>query len=176
MCEHDHSSGISRRNFGAMLAGAAGLSLLPLAARAGAVDTLCITCIDYRFVAKDVTWLTTHLNLDFNNYDIVALAGAALAGLQTAVPQTPAALFDQVKIAISLHHITNVVLLDHMDCGAYRVAFGKPPSDPVLTPAEELAHHKLVMPRVAKLLQAAPYNLKTACYLMPLQGLPLLIT
>lgn len=179
MClEHDtpssaSHSALSRRGFGAMIAGAAGFSLLPLAARAGAVDTLCVTCIDYRFVTKDVTWLNTELGLHFDNYDIVALAGAALAAIQTAVPQTPAAFWDQIKIAMSLHHIKHVILLDHMDCGAYRVAYGTPPIDPVLPPDQELAKHKLVMPRVAQMLAAKPYELKTSCYLMPLEGPPI---
>lgn len=158
-----------------MLAGAAGLSLLPLAARAGAVDTLCVTCIDYRFVAKDVTWLTTELGLAFDNYDIVALAGASLAAIKTAVPQTTAGFWDQIKIAIGLHHIKKVILLDHMDCGAYRVAYGTPPIDPVLPPPQELAKHKIVMPQVARMLRGAPYNLQASCYLMPLEGPPIAI-
>jgi carbonic anhydrase len=171
--KHEHNRlGVSRRGFGSMLAGAAGLSLLPLAARAGTVDTLCVTCIDYRFVNRDVTWLNTELGLQFDNYDIVALAGGALAAIKTAVPQTTAGFWDQIKIAISLHHIKKVVLVDHMDCGAYRVAYGTPPSNPQLPPAEELARHKIVMPQVAKLLQAAPYNLQASCYLMPLVGPP----
>lgn len=185
MClEHDHQSSdshsgtslsISRRGFGSMLAGAAGLSLLPLAARAGNVDTLCVTCIDYRFVNKDVTWLNTELGLAFNNYDIVALAGASLAAIKTAVPQTTAGFWDQIKIAIDLHHIKKVILLDHMDCGAYRVAYGAPPNDPVLPPEQELAKHKLVMPQVAAMLRAAPYKLAAASYLMPLSGPPIAI-
>ena len=176
MClEHDKPSNISRRGLGTMLAGVAGLSLVPFAARAAGIDTLCVTCIDYRFVQKDVTWLNTELGLDFDNYDIVALAGAALAGIKTNVPQSPTAFWDQIKIAIDLHHIKKVVMLDHMDCGAYRVAYGVPPIDPVLPPALELARHRMVMPQVAKLLQAAPYKLAVSCYVMPLEGPPIAI-
>ncbi len=180
MClEHRESRGISRRGLGTMLAGAAGLSLMPFAARAGNVDTLCVTCIDYRFVQKDVTWLNTHLNLDFDNWDVVALAGASLAAIQTRVPQKPEAFTDQIAIAQALHHIKKVILLDHMDCGAYRVAYGSPPPPPfdrpVLSPADEEHWHKLVMPHVAQILRSAPYGLNVECYLMPLQGPPQLI-
>jgi len=181
MClEHDEPRGISRRGVGTMLAGAAGLSLLPFAARAGNVDTLCVTCIDYRFVQKDVTWLNTHLNLDFDNWDVVALAGASLAAIETRVPQNIDAFWNQIVIAQALHHINKVVLLDHMDCGAYRVAFGNPPPPPldrpVLSPADEEARHRSVMPQVAQKLRSIPYRIGVVeCYLMPLQGPPQLI-
>ena len=169
MCiEHDQSRGISRRRLGTMLAGATGLALLPMAARAANVDTLCVTCIDYRFVSKDVTWLNTELKLAFNNLDLVALAGASLAGIITRIPQNPSALWDQISLAMSLHHINKVVLLDHMDCGAYKAAFGNPDQPPY----NELAEHKRVMPIVAKAIRNSPYRLQAACYLMLLEGLP----
>lgn len=171
----NHPAGISRRRVGSILAGTAALSLWPFAARAGAVDTLCVTCIDYRFLSKDVTWLNTELGLDFDNYDIVALAGASLSAVPTKVPQNPNAFWDQIKIAMSLHHIKRVVLLDHMDCGAYREAFGKPPEDPKLPPQEEEHYHRMVMPRVASMLRAGPYKLQADCFLMPLKGLPVRI-
>jgi hypothetical protein len=171
-----HHGGISRRRMGTMLAGAGTLAVLPMAARAATVDTLCVTCIDYRFVNKDVTWLNTHLGLDFNNYDIVALAGASLAGLKTAVPQNPQAFWDQIAIAISLHKIKKVVLLDHMDCGAYKVAFGKPPADPKLPPDEEEHYHRIVLDSVAAKLRAAPYNLQAEGFLIWPQGLPKQVT
>jgi carbonic anhydrase len=168
MCEKHEHLGLSRRGFGAMLAGAAGMSLLPLTARAGEVDTLCITCIDYRFVNKDVTWLNTELDLHFDNYDIVALAGASLAAVETKVPQKPPAFWDQVKIAKDLHKLKRVILLDHMDCGAYRVAYGNPD----LPPPEELQKHKEIMPRVAAMIHAE-YGLEVSSYLMPLEGPPI---
>jgi len=173
MCtHHDRPHGISRRGFGSLLAGAAGASLLPLSARAAQVDTLCITCIDYRFVQKDVTWLNTELGLDFNNWDVVALAGASLAGIQTAVPQNPSALWDQVKIARDLHKIKKVILLDHMDCGAYRVAYGAPPNDPKLPEKEEFAKHEMVLRQVAAKIRT-DYGFQASGYIMPLQGRPI---
>ncbi|MBI3676235.1 MAG: hypothetical protein HY243_06420 [Proteobacteria bacterium] len=169
--EHDSSLRFSRRRLGSMLAGVAGLSLLPLAARAASVDTLCVTCIDYRFVEKDVNWLNTELNLDFNNYDIVALAGASLAAIQTAVEQKPSAFWDQINLAIGLHHIKKVILLDHMDCGAYCKAYGSG-TPCYLSESDERAWHERVMPTVAGMLRAAPYTLQASCFLMPVRGLP----
>lgn len=176
MCvEHDKPAGISRRGMGAVLAGAAGLSLFPFVARAADVATLCVTCIDYRFVQKDITWLNTELGLEFDNYDLVVLAGAALAATdqRPRVPQNPSAFWDQIKIAIKLHKIKKVVLLDHMECGAYREAFGQPPNDPKLPPAQEMAKHREIMLEVAHALKAAPYNLQVANYVMPLEGMPI---
>lgn len=170
MClAHDTSHGISRRRFGSLLAGAAGLSLLPLPARAATVATLCVTCIDYRFVMKDVTWLNTHLDLAFNNYDIVALAGAALAAtVQERVRQNPQALFDQLKLAKTLHKIEKVILLDHMDCGAYKTAFNNDnPGEGV-----ELGWHKTIMPIAVKEIDKLGLGVKMEGYLMLKDGLP----
>jgi carbonic anhydrase len=155
-----------------MLAGAA--AMLPLAARAGQVDTLCITCIDYRFVNKDVTWLNTELGLDFDNWDVVALAGASLAAIPTRVPQNPAAFWDQIKIAKDLHKIKSIILLDHIDCGAYRVAYGKPPppAEPVLPEDEEWAKHREVLPQVAGMLRR-DYGFTVSSWVMPLEGRPI---
>ncbi|HEY4939977.1 MAG TPA: carbonic anhydrase [Rhizomicrobium sp.] len=167
---HDTSHGISRRGFGFLLAGAAGLSLLPLPARAATVDTLCVTCIDYRFVMKDVTWLNTHLGLAFNNYDIVALAGAALAAtVQDRVPQNPQALFDQLKLAKTLHTIKRVILLDHMDCGAYKTAF----DDDEPGEGVELGWHKTIMPLAVREIDKLGLDVEVEGYLMFKDGLPL---
>lgn len=160
----EHQNGISRRRLGSLVVGAAGSSLLPFAARAAEVGTLCVTCIDFRFVAKDVTWLNAELN--FSVYDQVALAGASLAGTdqRPKVPQNPQAFWDQIAIAQSLHHISQVFLVDHMDCGAYREAFGP------MSPEDELKKHKEVLSQVAGILRSPRFDLKASCYVMPLEG------
>jgi len=127
MCEHSGNSrenhGLSRRNFTSLALGAAGLAAFPLAARAAEIEALCICCIDYRLVNNAVTFFDKEQHL-LHSYDIVALAGASLAAVGPAFPSSNAAFWDHVSIAQQLHHIKRIVVLDHRDCGAYKVQYG----------------------------------------------------
>ena len=63
MCTHRHNA-IDRRLFGALLMGAAGAAMLPVAASAaGHIKALCVTCIDYRFLNKDAGYIANDLDL-----------------------------------------------------------------------------------------------------------------
>ena len=54
------------------------------------------------------------------NYDQFVLAGVSLGFLQTTYPGWGKALFDHIDISLKLHKIVKVILLDHLDCGAYK--------------------------------------------------------
>ncbi len=148
-----------------MAAGAAGLGLLPRRASAATVTALAITCIDYRLVDDAVRFFNRrHMT---NDYDQVSLAGASLAAVSDKFPSSNAAFWDQVGIAKELHHIKKVIVVDHRDCGAFRVAFG---ADYQGHGAAETAQHKGVMEQVkTKLTQTHP-ELAAEFYLMALDG------
>jgi hypothetical protein len=164
MCEQAGS--VSRRGVGALFAGMAAATVLPLRSRAaGAVEALGVTCIDYRLV-EDAVKFFAQLGLA-HNYDELALAGASLAAVSPKFPSANAAFWDRLAIARDLHHITRVILLDHRDCGAYKVAFGK---DYAGEHAAETAQHKTVMQALqTAMLQMHP-GLKPEFYLMALDG------
>jgi carbonic anhydrase len=163
MCEHDHH-GFSRRQFGSLFLGAAGLSLLPAMARASEIEALAVTCIDYRFYNKDTAFVANDLSL-FKEADNVALAGASLAGVSKMFAKSVPAFWEQVGIAKSLHHIKKVVLIDHRECGAYNAEFGVPRSE-----AEETAQHVKVMTALAREFEARRLGLALEFFLMPLKG------
>lgn len=71
-------------------------------------DALVITCIDFRFQKYIRKWLDK--NLKNKTYDYVGSAGAT-KDLKT--------ILKQLDIAVRLHHIKEVVLIHHEDCGAY---------------------------------------------------------
>jgi carbonic anhydrase len=100
-------------------------------------------------------------------YDLVALAGAALAAVSPKFPSSNAAFWDHVNIAKELHHISRVIVLDHRDCGAYKVAFGK---DFASDHDAETAQHKAVMLQVKVKLAATHPDLGGEFYLMALDG------
>jgi carbonic anhydrase len=144
---------------------ALGLSALPFKALAAEVEALAITCIDYRLVDDGVKFFDgLHLT---NEYDQVALAGASLAGVSPKFPSSNAAVWDHVGIAKQLHHIKKVIVLDHRDCGAYKVAFGK---DFAAAHDAETAQHKKVMLQFQVMLKQKHPDLGNEFYLMALDG------
>lgn len=156
MCTHHHNA-IDRRHFGSLFLGAASLSLLPVAAHASAkIKALVMTCIDFRFLNKDAAFVANELNL-FKDADIIALAGGSLAAIDTKVlPKSKDAFWEQFRIAHKLHEFETVVMIDHMDCGAYKAEF---------KPEEERAEHVRVMTEVTGELRKLKFNVD--CYLMP---------
>jgi len=156
---------IDRRALGKFLAAATGASLLPEAAGAATVTALAITCIDYRLVDDAVRFFNRrHMT---NDYDQVSLAGASLAAVSDKFPSSNAAFWDHIGIAQQLHHIKKVIVVDHRDCGAFKVAFGK---DYKGEGAAETDQHKTVMEQVkAKLAKTHP-DLTAEFYLMALDG------
>ncbi len=156
---------MDRRALGKLLAGATGAAALPGAAKAATVTALAITCIDYRLVDDAVRYFD-HRKMT-NDYDQVSLAGASLAAVSDKFPTSNAAFWDHVGIAKTLHHIHKVVVVDHRDCGAYKVAFGKNYQG---EHAAETVQHKQVMEEVkAKLAKTHP-DLESEFYLMALDG------
>jgi carbonic anhydrase len=98
---------------------------------------------------------------------MLALAGASLAATSEVFPSSNAAFWDHVAIAKKLHSIKKVVVIDHRDCGAYKVAFGKDYAD---GGAAELAQHKGVMAKLKDALATKHPDLGFEAYLLAIDG------
>jgi hypothetical protein len=167
MCTLHRRAETSRRGFVALTVAGAGLSLLPMRARAAAsIEALAIMCIDYRLVDDGVRFFDDERHLR-KNYDLVALAGASLAAVAPAFPASGAAFWDHISIAQALHNIKRVVLLDHRQCGAYKVQFG---SQYVEGGTAELEQHRGVMKLAKAEFERRNINLPVEFYLMALDG------
>ena len=164
MCA-SHSHGLSRRKFGLLGFSAIGLSALPLAAHAAEIEALAFSCIDFRLVDAAVKFFDT--NEQPQDYDLLALAGASLGAVSPKFPSSNEAFWSHVEIARSLHHIKKVVVLDHRDCGAYKVAFGK---DYASEHDAETAQHKGEMEKLKTKLAHRHPDLASEFYLMALDG------
>lgn len=159
--------GLSRRNFGLLAVSALSISMFPLAVRAaGHAEALALTCIDYRLVDAAAKFYDETLHLK-DEYDHVGLAGAALAAVSPKFPSSNAAFWDHVQIAKDLHHVKKVIVLDHRDCGAYKVAFGK---DFAGEGKAETEQHKRVMLQLQAALKQKHPDLASEFYLMALDG------
>ena len=119
---------IGRRRFlSYAVAGTGGVllssSVLQDGLAAGTTDALLLTCVDYRFVEMTAAYMAKR-NLT-NKYDIVVLAGASLGAVTDKYPEWSKTFWDHLGLAIKLHQIKTVLLMDHRDCGAYNIIFGE---------------------------------------------------
>ena len=168
-CTHGAPTGGSRRRFLQTIAlggGAALLSTLPPAgARAGQAAVLLLTCMDYRLTNEVVAYMDG-LGLR-DNYDHVVLAGASLGALTVRYPEWGKTFRDHVGIAKALHHIQKIIVIDHRDCGAYRVFLG---DEAVKDAAAETASHTTYLHKLRASLKTDHPDLAVDLGIMSLDG------
>ncbi|WP_174873710.1 carbonic anhydrase [Vogesella oryzae] len=161
---------LGRREFlrlGALGGGAVLLgSFLPRTAlAAGGTDALLLSCMDYRLV-DDTERFMAGMGMR-NKYDHVVLAGAALGAITPKFPAWNTAFWEHLQVAIDLHHIHQVIILDHRDCGAYKVVLGQDFGQ--LPDVETKVHAETLMQLRQQILAKYP-QLQVQTYLMALDG------
>ena len=146
----------------------AGLTLLfPMAGLHAARQTeaLLLSCMDFRLVDDTARYMASRGLTD--KYDHIILAGAALGALTEKFPAWNQTFWDHVGVAIDLHKIHKVLVLDHRDCGAYKVMLGE---DFAKDPVQETAIHATQLKRLGKLIQEKYPALEVELLLMALDG------
>ena len=147
---------------------AASLTLLLSAAgsrAAGQTEALLLSCMDFRLVDDTARYMASRGLTD--KYDHIILAGAALGALTEKFPAWNQTFWDHVGVAIDLHKIHKVIVLDHRDCGAYRVILGE---DFAKDPAKETAMHATQLQRLGKMIKEKHPSLEVELLLMALDG------
>jgi hypothetical protein len=153
------------------LLGLAGLGLastvLPVGRvfAAGSTDALLLNCVDYRLTGATSKYMESQKMA--GKYDQMVLAGAALGAKNDKFPAWGQTFMDHVKLAIDLHNIHKVVVMDHRDCGAYRVIFGE---DLAKDPKKELEVHATTMRALRADINAKFPKLEIELLLMALTG------
>lgn len=82
---------------------------------------MVLRCMDYRFVTTLREHLI-HLGLK-DQYDLVCVAGSAKNMVDPFDPKDPEFVMRQIDVAKRLHHIQEVIIINHLDCGAYGKIF-----------------------------------------------------
>jgi carbonic anhydrase len=82
---------------------------------------LALSCIDYRLFDATIELLKKSCCVDA--FDHFILAGASLGFNQDEYKNWPPALINHIDLAIQLHHIKKIVVIDHEDCGAYKLFY-----------------------------------------------------
>ena len=120
--------------------------------------------MDFRLIDDAVAYLDSQgYN---NNYDEFILAGASLGYNQTAYSAWTEAFDKHIELAKQLHHIHEVIVIDHMSCGAYKLLYNKPS----LTAAEEVALHKENFAQFRQTMRQRYPECKVKTLLMHLDG------
>lgn len=163
----------SRRTFlrGAALgAGAALMAPLTFGAAhaaqpAGAVEALLLSCMDYRLIDGIGRYMDGRGLA--NRYDHVILAGASLGALTDRKKAWGEAFWDHVAVARQLHGIRRVMVMDHRDCGAYRVFLNE---DIAADPQKETAVHAEQLRALGAAIKERHPDLEVELLLMALDG------
>ncbi|HRK95013.1 MAG TPA: hypothetical protein PK694_01725 [Rhodospirillales bacterium] len=158
---------LSRRQVLGAAAGAALLSLppWPRLAAAGEAGSMLLNCMDYRLI-DDVVRYMDGRNLT-DNYDQVILAGASLGALTGAQPAWGSTFWSHLDLALELHHVHSLIVIDHRDCGAYKLLFGE---DYSLDPVREKEVHAEQMRKLRAMVVERHPSLPTELLLMSLDG------
>ncbi len=159
---------VGRRDLLALLAGGAGALLLDavaprLARAADGTDTLLLSCMDYRLMDKLAAFMDGRGLAA--NYDHVVLAGASIGVATEAKPDWRRTFWEHLALARELHHVTRLMVIDHRDCGAYKLILKQD-----LTGEAEFAAHARMLRRLRRAAAAKYPALATELLFMELDG------
>lgn len=143
---------------------AAALTYQPSRA-AGHTEALVLSCMDYRLVDDTEHYFAERGMRD--KYDHIALAGASLGAVTDKYPAWNQTFWDHLGVAIQLHNIMKVIVLDHRDCGAYKVIIGE---DFGKTPEKETTVHTVQLNKLMQQINAKYPSLEVELLLMDLAG------
>jgi carbonic anhydrase len=125
---------------------------------------LVLNCMDFRLI-DDLTRYFDQAGYN-NNYDDFILAGASLGFNQTKFPQWRETFLKHVELAETLHHISELIIVDHMQCGAYKYFYDQPN----LPEAKEKELHVKNLNEMERTIKQLFPQLKVKKLLMNLDG------
>jgi carbonic anhydrase len=162
---HERRQFLKRLTVGGSVVGLTWLFPVGRLCAAGQTEALLLSCIDFRLVDATARYMASR-GLG-GKYDHVILAGAALGALTEKFPAWNQTFWDHVGLALDLHKIHKVMVLDHRDCGAYKVILGE---DLASDPTKETARHTTQLKQLGKKIQEKYPALAVELLLMALDG------
>jgi carbonic anhydrase len=100
--------------------------IVPEVSKAAKVPLLLLQCMDSRYPRRILETMDS-LGLR-GKYDQLVLAGASLGVVHKETWRDT--FFDHLEFAMKEHDVSQVLILDHRDCGAYKKFLGVGPDDP----------------------------------------------
>jgi len=162
------TSRIDRRRFLELGVLGAGVSLLALPAVGQAkshLEWLLLSCMDYRLIHATERYMDKR-GLR-GKYDHVILAGASLGAITDKFPAWNTTFWEHLDVAIKLHGVRKVRVLDHRECGAYNEILG---DDCCKPPKKETEVHTEKLKELRKQINGKHPKLGVELLLMSLNG------
>ncbi len=156
-----------RRRF-LQISGAAGMmAALPSFARAteGKYEAMLVTCIDPRFPQPTLNYMRARKMV--GKYSQFTFAGASIGVVAPAFKAWAPAFWDNLAASMQLHHIPKVIAMNHRECGAAAIAYGK---DAIANPKIETETHKAALLEFKKQVAERQPTLKVELGLMAVNG------
>ena len=126
---------------------------------------LLLSCMDYRLIDQIQRYMTGR-GLR-NKYYHIILAGASLGVITDQQPAWSETFWEHVDLAIKLSQINEVMVMDHRDCGAYKLILGE---DFVEDRERETAIHAESLKDLSQQIHQKYPTMKVELLLMDLDG------
>lgn len=129
----------------------------------GRYEAMALTCIDPRFQAPVFKYLGGRgLTGKYSQFTIAgASAGIVAPAFKTWYP----AFWENLAASIDLHQIKRVIVVNHRDCGAVRIAYG---DASIATPEAETKTHRMIAGEFRKELTQRKPGFTVEAHLMAL--------
>ena len=132
----------SRRAFmrlagGAVLFSSVSMLSTGVQAASGNYEAMLLSCIDPRF--QDLVNKNQANNGLSGKYSAFTIAGASVGVVAPAFKDWSKTFWENLGASIQLHDIKKVIVINHRDCGAAKIAYGEAS---VTTPTAETETHK----------------------------------
>lgn len=156
-----------RRRFLKMSAGAGLMAAFPSLAFGayGEYDAMLLTCIDPRFPEPTIKYMESRGMVE--KYSQFSFAGAAIGVVAPAFKTWEPAFWDNLAATIQLHSVPKVIAMNHLDCGAAKIAYG---ADKVANKKIEIETHKASLMEFKKQVAERQPKLEVELGLMALDG------
>jgi len=126
-------------------------------------QALVLSCMDFRFVNDTVIFLNKTHKDDYNKF---SLAGASLGYNQDKFKEWGTTFDKHIELSKDLHNINEIVVVDHMDCGAYRILY----DSPNMSKEEEYELHRKNLNKFRELIHKKHPSLKVTMLLANIDG------
>lgn len=140
MAEQACRCGVHRRAFLGMAAALATLPGAALGQGKPKYEAMMLGCIDPRIVDPMFRYMHGR-GLD-GRYSQFVFAGAAIGVEAPSFEDWRKTFWENLATSIELHRVSRLVVIDHRDCGAARIAYG---AESIATPQAETQTHRRVL-------------------------------
>jgi carbonic anhydrase len=124
---------------------------------------IVLSCMDFRFVNDTVYFLNKQYK---DNYNKLSLAGASLGYNQDTFKEWGVTIDKHIELAKQLHDVDEIIVIDHMDCGAYRILY----DNEQMSKEEEYDLHRKNLNKFRTIINKKFPSLKVTTLLVNIDG------